>query len=35
MSLGVAGAVQPQIGVIYLARFAEGVAPVSKFIDFR
>lgn len=33
MSPGVAAAVQPQIAVVYLARFAEGVAPVRKFID--
>ncbi|MET4186695.1 hypothetical protein ABIB94_008837 [Bradyrhizobium sp. JR7.2] len=33
MSSGVSAAVQPQIAVIYLARFAEGVAPVRKFID--
>ncbi|EIG62334.1 hypothetical protein Bra1253DRAFT_07251 [Bradyrhizobium sp. WSM1253] len=33
MSLGVAAAVQPKIAVVYLARCAEGVARVSKFID--
>ncbi|MET4608341.1 hypothetical protein ABIB90_007847 [Bradyrhizobium sp. JR4.1] len=33
MSSGVAAVVQPQIAVIYLARFAEGVAPVRNFID--
>lgn len=33
MSSGVAAADQPQIAVVYLATFAEGVAPVRKFID--